>query len=105
MRKKHIGKLRLRTITILSVTVAMLIAVTICMTVFATVYSTTVRQDARVSASQTVEQAATAATEIGLVDQVAVKVELVPEEEAAVLLRQLVMAAMAAMGLSLSSGK
>lgn len=60
MRKKHIGKLRLRTITILSVTVAMLIAVTICMTVFATVYSTTVRQDARVSASQTVEQAATA---------------------------------------------
>lgn len=57
MHKGHIGKLRLRTITVLSVTLATLVAVAICITVFATVYSRTVRQDARVNASQAVEQA------------------------------------------------
>ncbi len=56
MHGKQIGKFRLRTITMLSVTLATLVAVAICITVFAAVYSKTVRQDARVNASQTVEQ-------------------------------------------------
>jgi len=56
MRKKPVGKLRLRTITVLSVTLAMVVAVAISIAVFAAVYSNTVRQDASVSASQTVEQ-------------------------------------------------
>ena len=55
MSKKH-PVLRLSTITVLSVTLAMLVAVALCITVFATVYSQTVRQDARVNASQAVEQ-------------------------------------------------
>ena len=56
MHKRHIGRLRLRTITVLSVSLATLVAVAICITVFSTVYSSTVRQDARVNASQSVEQ-------------------------------------------------
>ena len=55
-RKLPAGRLRLSTIAVLSVTLAMLIAVTICILVFSTVYSKTVRQDARVNASQAVEQ-------------------------------------------------
>ena len=46
MHKRHIGRLRLRTITVLSVSLATLVAVAICITVFSTVYSSTVRQSA-----------------------------------------------------------
>ena len=50
---------RLRTITLLSVTLAVLISVSVCIAVFASVYSKTVLQDAQVNAGQAVEQTAT----------------------------------------------
>ena len=51
---------RLRTITLLSVTLALLISVGVCIAVFTSVYSKTVLRDAQVNAVQAVEQTATA---------------------------------------------
>lgn len=52
--------LRLRTITLLSVTLALLISVSVCIAVFASVYSKTVLRDAQVNAAQAVDRTATA---------------------------------------------
>ncbi|HBF15273.1 MAG TPA: sensor histidine kinase [Clostridiales bacterium] len=57
--RKH-PTVRLRTITILSVTLALLVSVSVCIAVFASVYSKTVLRDAQVNAEQAVEQTATA---------------------------------------------
>ena len=61
-RSPHARRLsvRLRTINVLSVTLAILMAVAVCITVFTHAYNQAIRRDAEVSASQSVEQTETA---------------------------------------------
>lgn len=61
-RSPHARRLsvRLRTINVLSVTLAILMAVAVCITVFTHAYNQAIRRDAEVNASQSVEQTETA---------------------------------------------
>ena len=61
-RSPHVRRLsvRLRTINVLSVTLAILMAVAVCITVFTHAYNQAIRRNAEVNASQSVEQTETA---------------------------------------------